>query len=160
MFKDDFVPERLFVFCCFYNRIGYDIVISAGFQNVWYIVPVTASHDNARWFYNFYSLKTDNGGGMTPDKMRQCVSLGYSAKSKMTNTIGQCEFLLLTGKCYNCDYKSFLCSIDWGPNWLLHINICILTSDGNGFKTSTMRLGADVIVFSCCKGNNGNRLFH
>ncbi|BBG93865.1 Histidine kinase-, DNA gyrase B-, and HSP90-like ATPase family protein, partial [Prunus dulcis] len=49
----------------------------------------------------------DNGGGMAPDKMRQCMSLGYSAKSKMANTIGQY---------------------------------------GNGFKTSTMRLGADVIV--------------
>ncbi|KNA24227.1 hypothetical protein SOVF_017740 [Spinacia oleracea] len=49
-------------------------------------------------------LVQDNGGGMTPDKMRQCMSLGYSAKSKMANTIGQY---------------------------------------GNGFKTSTMRLGAD-----------------
>ncbi|KAF8040944.1 hypothetical protein BT93_B2997 [Corymbia citriodora subsp. variegata] len=46
---------------------------------------------------------------MTFDKMRQCMSLGYSAKSKAANTIGQY---------------------------------------GNGFKTSTMRLGADVIVFS------------
>lgn len=36
-------------------------------------------------------LSTDNGGGMTPDKMRQCMSLGYSAKSKLANTIGQCE---------------------------------------------------------------------
>ncbi|CAN4109436.1 unnamed protein product [Withania somnifera] len=51
----------------------------------------------------------DNGGGMTPDRMRQCMSLGYSAKSKLANTIGQY---------------------------------------GNGFKTSSMRLGADVIVFS------------
>ncbi|KAL0357726.1 UNVERIFIED_CONTAM: protein MICRORCHIDIA 7 [Sesamum calycinum] len=33
----------------------------------------------------------DNGGGMTPDKMRQCMSLGYSAKSKLANTIGQCS---------------------------------------------------------------------
>ncbi|KAL5760256.1 hypothetical protein ACOSP7_018769 [Xanthoceras sorbifolium] len=61
-------------------------------------------------------LVEDDGGGMTPDKMRQCMSLGYSVKSKMSNTIGQY---------------------------------------GNGFKTSTMRLGADVIVFSCCKGNDG-----
>lgn len=30
---------------------------------------------------------------MTPDKMRQCMSLGYSAKSKLANTIGQCEFI-------------------------------------------------------------------
>ncbi|XAR64360.1 hypothetical protein NMG60_11024667 [Bertholletia excelsa] len=51
----------------------------------------------------------DNGGGMTPNIMRQCMSLGYSVKSKLANTIGQY---------------------------------------GNGFKTSTMRIGADVIVFS------------
>nr|GFC91845.1 protein microrchidia 7-like [Tanacetum cinerariifolium] len=51
----------------------------------------------------------DNGGGMTPDKMRGCMSLGYSEKSKLANTIGQY---------------------------------------GNGFKTSTMRLGADVLVFT------------
>ncbi|KAH7835783.1 hypothetical protein Vadar_029837 [Vaccinium darrowii] len=61
-------------------------------------------------------LVEDNGGGMTPDKMRQCMSLGYSVKSKMANTIGQY---------------------------------------GNGFKTSTMRLGADVIVFSRCPGAHG-----
>lgn len=54
-------------------------------------------------------LVEDNGGGMDPEKMRKCMSLGYSEKSKMANTIGQY---------------------------------------GNGFKTSTMRLGADVIVFS------------
>lgn len=57
----------------------------------------------------------DDGGGMTPDKIRQCMSLGYSEKSKLANTIGQY---------------------------------------GNGFKTSTMRLGADVIVFSRCKGKD------
>uniref|UniRef100_A0A1D1Z602 MORC family CW-type zinc finger protein 4 n=1 Tax=Anthurium amnicola TaxID=1678845 RepID=A0A1D1Z602_9ARAE len=62
-------------------------------------------------------LVEDNGGGMDPDKMRQCMSLGYSAKSKVANTIGQY---------------------------------------GNGFKTSTMRLGADVIVFSRCLGKGGN----
>ncbi|XP_039133369.1 protein MICRORCHIDIA 7-like [Dioscorea cayenensis subsp. rotundata] len=58
----------------------------------------------------------DNGGGMDPDKMRHCMSLGYSAKSKIANTIGQY---------------------------------------GNGFKTSTMRLGADVIVFSRSRGRDG-----
>ncbi|GAA0152285.1 hypothetical protein LIER_10800 [Lithospermum erythrorhizon] len=61
-------------------------------------------------------LVEDNGGGMSPDKMRQCMSLGYSEKSKSANTIGQY---------------------------------------GNGFKTSTMRLGADVIVFSRCQGKDG-----
>ncbi|XP_058093103.1 protein MICRORCHIDIA 7-like [Magnolia sinica] len=63
-------------------------------------------------------LIEDNGGGMDPDKMRQCISPGYSAKSKLANTIGQY---------------------------------------GNGFKTSTMRLGADVIVFSRCRGKDGKR---
>ncbi|XP_021908859.1 protein MICRORCHIDIA 7-like [Carica papaya] len=63
-------------------------------------------------------LIEDDGGGMDPDKMRHCMSLGYSAKSKLANTIGQY---------------------------------------GNGFKTSTMRLGADVIVFSRCCGDNGKR---
>ncbi|KAF9605206.1 hypothetical protein IFM89_014319 [Coptis chinensis] len=58
-------------------------------------------------------LVQDNGGGMSPDTMRHCMSFGYSAKSKVANTIGQY---------------------------------------GNGFKTSTMRLGADVIVFSRCLG--------
>ncbi|XP_009375173.2 protein MICRORCHIDIA 7-like isoform X1 [Pyrus x bretschneideri] len=61
-------------------------------------------------------LIEDNGGGMDPDKMRHCLSLGYSAKSKVANTIGQY---------------------------------------GNGFKTSTMRLGADVIVFSRSSGKDG-----
>ncbi|KAL2459613.1 protein MICRORCHIDIA 7-like [Forsythia ovata] len=36
-------------------------------------------------------LIEDNGGGMDPDKMRQCMSLGYSVKSKMVDTIGQCK---------------------------------------------------------------------
>lgn len=58
----------------------------------------------------------DDGGGMDPDRMRQCMSLGYSAKSKLANTIGQY---------------------------------------GNGFKTSTMRLAADVIVFSRTPATNG-----
>ncbi|CAA0831767.1 Histidine kinase-- DNA gyrase B-- and HSP90-like ATPase family protein [Striga hermonthica] len=63
-------------------------------------------------------LIEDNGGGMDPEKIRHCMSLGYSAKSKQVNTIGQY---------------------------------------GNGFKTSTMRLGADVIVFSRCSGKGGLR---
>ncbi|KAF5817155.1 putative histidine kinase/HSP90-like ATPase [Helianthus annuus] len=63
-------------------------------------------------------LIEDNGGGMDPEKMRHCMSLGYSLKSKVKDTIGQY---------------------------------------GNGFKTSTMRLGADVIVFSRCSGKSGKR---
>ncbi|CAM8880036.1 unnamed protein product [Rhodiola kirilowii] len=53
-------------------------------------------------------LFQDDGGGMDPEGIRKCMSLGYSSK-KSDTTIGQY---------------------------------------GNGFKTSTMRLGADVIVFS------------
>lgn len=53
-------------------------------------------------------LFQDDGGGMDPEGIRKCMSLGYSSK-KTNSTIGQY---------------------------------------GNGFKTSTMRLGADVIVFS------------
>ncbi|MFS7973162.1 putative histidine kinase/HSP90-like ATPase superfamily [Helianthus anomalus] len=53
-------------------------------------------------------LFIDDGGGMDPDGIRKCMSLGYSTK-KSNNTIGQY---------------------------------------GNGFKTSTMRLGADAVVFS------------
>ncbi|KAF5808567.1 putative histidine kinase/HSP90-like ATPase superfamily, morc, S5 domain 2 [Helianthus annuus] len=67
--------------------------------------------DNSRML-----LIEDNGGGMDPDKMRHCMSLGYSLKSKVKDMIGQY---------------------------------------GNGFKTSTMRLGADVIVFSRCSGEDG-----
>ncbi|KAF4371885.1 hypothetical protein G4B88_016948 [Cannabis sativa] len=53
-------------------------------------------------------LFQDDGGGMDPESIRKCMSLGYSSK-KTNTTIGQY---------------------------------------GNGFKTSTMRLGADVIVLS------------
>ncbi|KAH6815751.1 hypothetical protein C2S51_020571 [Perilla frutescens var. frutescens] len=53
-------------------------------------------------------LIQDNGGGMNPEAMRQCLSFGFSDKNSKTS-IGQY---------------------------------------GNGFKTSTMRLGADVVVFS------------
>ncbi|PWA96319.1 histidine kinase-like ATPase, C-terminal domain-containing protein [Artemisia annua] len=50
--------------------------------------------------------------------MRGCMSLGYSEKSKLANTIGQY---------------------------------------GNGFKTSTMRLGADVLVFTRNRGQDSGR---
>ncbi|CAK9157080.1 unnamed protein product [Ilex paraguariensis] len=53
-------------------------------------------------------LFQDDGGGMDTERIRKCMSLGYSTK-KANTTIGQY---------------------------------------GNGFKTSTMRLGADVVVFS------------
>ncbi|GKA31297.1 microrchidia 7-like protein [Tanacetum coccineum] len=63
-------------------------------------------------------LMADNGGGMTPDKMRGCMSLGYSEKRKLANSIGQY---------------------------------------GNGFKTSTVRLGADVLVFTRYRGQDFGR---
>ncbi|XP_020212650.2 protein MICRORCHIDIA 6 isoform X2 [Cajanus cajan] len=57
-------------------------------------------------------LIQDDGGGMDPQAMLQCMSFGFSDKSKIA--IGQY---------------------------------------GNGFKTGSMRLGADVIVFSCHMNN-------
>ncbi|KAL2333755.1 hypothetical protein Fmac_014968 [Flemingia macrophylla] len=57
----------------------------------------------------------DDGGGMDPNSIRKCMSLGYSSKKSKT-TIGQY---------------------------------------GNGFKTSTMRLGADAIVFSRAMRSSG-----
>ncbi|KAK3157370.1 hypothetical protein QOZ80_2AG0120550 [Eleusine coracana subsp. coracana] len=57
----------------------------------------------------------DDGGGMDPEGIRRCMSLGFSTKKSKT-TIGQY---------------------------------------GNGFKTSTMRLGADAIVFTrAIRGSN------
>jgi hypothetical protein len=44
------------------------------------------------FFFSFFPLFADDGGGMDPDCMRQCMSLGFSAKSKSANTIGQCEW--------------------------------------------------------------------
>lgn len=44
------------------------------------------------FFFGYIHLKSlaDNGGGMNPDKIRDCVSLGFSRKSQIANTIGQC----------------------------------------------------------------------
>ena len=81
---------------------------------------------------------------MDPEKMRQCMSLGYSAKSKLANTIGQCN-LFSANPLIICFLRK-------------RCLIYLLLLDGNGFKTSTMRLGADVIVFSRCPGKNGKRL--
>ncbi|KAL6592629.1 hypothetical protein ACP70R_049304 [Stipagrostis hirtigluma subsp. patula] len=61
-----------------------------------------------------YSLVIqDDGGGMSPESLRHCMSFGFSQKCT-SSSIGQY---------------------------------------GNGFKTSTMRLGADAIVFSCRQDN-------
>lgn len=44
------------------------------------------------FFWGYIHLKSlaDNGGGMNPDKIRDCMSLGFSRKSQIANTIGQC----------------------------------------------------------------------
>ncbi|VAI85794.1 unnamed protein product [Triticum turgidum subsp. durum] len=62
-----------------------------------------------------YSLMVqDDGGGMSPEHLRHCLSFGFS------------------NKCTNSSIGQY----------------------GNGFKTSTMRLGADTIIFSCRKANS------
>ncbi|KAM7480181.1 hypothetical protein LguiA_028394 [Lonicera macranthoides] len=98
----------------FQGRTGGDWDTSSGGMDHVRIHP-RFLHSNAtshKWVLG------DNGGGMNPDEMRQCMSLGYSLKSQVADTIGQY---------------------------------------GNGFKTSTMRLGADVIVFSRCARKDGQR---
>ncbi|KAJ3692531.1 hypothetical protein LUZ60_012881 [Juncus effusus] len=60
-------------------------------------------------------LIQDNGGGMGPESLRQCMSFGFSEK---------------------CDGSS-------------------IGQYGNGFKTSTMRIGADALVFSRCLKESG-----
>ena len=121
---------------------------------------------------------------MDPEKMRHCVSLGYSAKSKMADTIGQCKFSLLFfhtlllrahthTHCYTYLFhypyvctphtlhlQTYLLMHDETLSYfliVLDLLFELYVSDGNGFKTSTMRLGADVIVFSRCRGKNGLR---
>ncbi|KAL2523824.1 Pre-mRNA-splicing factor SLU7-A [Abeliophyllum distichum] len=54
--------------------------------------------------------------------------------------------LLQARKCQNRP-----CACDFSSTRSLHD----ILRDGNGFKTSTMRLGANVIVFSCCCGDGG-----
>ena len=81
---------------------------------------------------------TDDGGGMDPDSLRRCMSFGFSEKQS-GSSIGQC----IANFCfYNLQV------IPW--NHCLTFWHLSLWLDGNGFKTSTMRLGADAIVFTCC----------
>lgn len=65
--------------------------------------------------------------------MRRCMSFGFSDK-KSKQAIGQCM---------HCDILSLIILIF---SFIFNFQFGVL--DGNGFKTSTMRLGADVIVFS------------
>lgn len=66
------------------NRIG--TCDSFGYKTIPNLIYTRNMYINIAQF-----LGADDGGGMTPDKMRQCMSLGYSAKSKLANTIGQCK---------------------------------------------------------------------
>lgn len=71
---------------------------------------------------------------MDPEAMRQCMSFGFSDK-KSKSAIGQCM---------DNGIHSTICSYYF---LFIYWFTCSFP-DGNGFKTSTMRLGADVIVFS------------
>lgn len=71
---------------------------------------------------------------MDPEAMRHCMSFGFSDK-KSKSAIGQCkDHCILLAIVF---VFSFIFIFQFG------------VPDGNGFKTSTMRLGADAIVFSC-----------
>lgn len=87
------------------RRVGAKCCLLKVFPTYFLIVQIRRIYIN-RFFNNISCLCfpscTDNGGGINPDKMRQCMSLGYSTKSKSTNTIGQCEFSHLNEK-YLCD---------------------------------------------------------
>ncbi|KAK1378057.1 MORC family CW-type zinc finger protein 3-like [Heracleum sosnowskyi] len=78
-------------------------------------------------------LIQDDGGGMHPESIRHCMSFGFSDKKKK-NAIGQYEYIEFIG----AHFCSPLCVLITNCN----------STDGNGFKTSSMRLGSDVIVFT------------
>ena len=103
----------------------------------------------------------DDGGGMSPDKIRHCMSLGYSAKSKVKNTIGQCMYGRGT---FQQQYIQLLWIYIFFFGMFIKIQeiqfaFNCTSADGNGFKTSTMRLGADILVFSRSHSNEERRLF-
>lgn len=80
---------------------------------------------------------------MDPEAIRRCMSFGFSDKNSAL-LIGQC-----TDICSHSEvYIYFICSISQSSVSNSYHELIPILSDGNGFKTSTMRLGADVIVFS------------
>ncbi|KVH98225.1 Histidine kinase-like ATPase, ATP-binding domain-containing protein [Cynara cardunculus var. scolymus] len=81
-------------------------------------------------------LIQDDGSGMNPEAMRRCLSFGFSDK-KSISAIGKSHGLS-DGK-NSAKFRG--------------VGAFMLCSDGNGFKTSSMRLGADVIVFSRNQSN-------
>lgn len=56
-----------------------------------FYLPTTISHEEILT----WALTADDGGGMSPDDIRMCMSLGYSQKNSNT-TIGQCKGLRLS----------------------------------------------------------------
>ncbi|KAE9450353.1 hypothetical protein C3L33_17757, partial [Rhododendron williamsianum] len=90
-------------------------------------------------------LFQDDGGGMDTEGIRKCMSLGYSSK-KANTTIGQYQLAGLSGKKVSLVTNITVLRPDLSAMALEQSGYFFL--DGNGFKTSTMRLGADVIVFS------------
>jgi len=71
---------------------------------------------------------------MGPEAMQRCMSFGFSDKMSEF-AIGQCmDYGILYSKYL---VFSFIFIFQFG------------LADGNGFKTGSMRLGADAIVFSC-----------
>lgn len=75
---------------------------------------------------------------MDPEAMRCCMSFGFSDK-KSKSAIGKCKYAgILSAMISVC---------------ALYLFVSCGLPDGNGFKTSSMRLGADVIVFSRHRNN-------
>jgi hypothetical protein len=76
---------------------------------------------------------------MDPEAMRRCMSFGFSDKMSEF-AIGQCM-------------DSGILYLFWYFLLCLFLNFQFGLADGNGFKTGSMRLGADAIVFSCHMNN-------
>ena len=73
---------------------------------------------------------------MDPEAMRRCMSFGFSDKNSKLS-IGQCM------------ERDILSAIILLFSWISFIYYFLFdVLDGNGFKTSSMRLGGDAIVFS------------
>lgn len=58
---------------------------------------------NTKSLFDFFFK--DDGGGMDPESLRKCMSLGYSTK-KANKTIGQCN-------CFDHIYFSFFCFLQF-----------------------------------------------
>lgn len=85
---------------------------------------------------------------MDLEAIRRCMSFGFSEK-KDKCAIGQCMNIFFLFEFFSILRPFLLFLVIFG---------CRFT-DGNGFKTSSMRLGADVIVFSRHQGNRSDFIF-